>query len=408
MQLTELILESLTTLTLNKLRTGLAALGIIIGIGSVIALISLGQASQKSVENQIQSLGANLLTVTPGAARSGGFVSGGQGSSTTLTYEDAQKISTDPSITTVLAVSPEYTRRAQVTAGRNNTNTQIIGSTPAYLTVHKVNISSGTFFSSRDVDAASKVAVIGPQVVTDLFGNGANPVGQSLRINKISFRIIGVTVAKGGTGFQNPDDSIYVPLTAAQKLLFGATNLSDISVEAKGQNVMTQTQNEIGYLLLAQHKITDPTLADFSILSQQDILGTVNQVTGIFTSLLAGIAAISLVVGGIGIMNIMLVTVTERTREIGLRKALGAKKKTIITQFLLEAIILTGAGGILGMFVGILTSFIIAKIINIPFTISFSAILLALVVSGGVGILFGWYPARKASNLQPIEALRYE
>jgi putative ABC transport system permease protein len=296
----------------------------------------------------------------------------------------------------------------QVVAGRNNTNTQIIGSTPDYLTVHELNISSGAFFSSRDVEAISKVAVIGPQVVTDLFGTGADPIGQDLRINKTSFRIVGVTVSKGGTGFQNPDDYIYVPLTTAQKVLFGSTSLTSVSVEAKNQNVMTQAENEIGYLLLARHKITDPTLADFSILSQTDILGTINQVTGTFTSLLAGIAAISLVVGGIGIMNIMLVTVTERTREIGLRKALGATKKMVITQFLLESIILTGTGGIIGMFLGILTSFIIARIINVPFTISISAIALALVVSGGVGILFGWYPARKASNLQPIEALRYE
>lgn len=407
MQLTELFFESLTTLTLNKMRTGLAALGIIIGIGSVIALISLGQASQLSVQNQIQSLGANLLTISPGASRTG-FISGGQGSSTTLTYEDAQAIGTSTSITTIQAVSPEYSRRTQVVAGRNNTNTEIIGATPDYLTVHELNISSGAFFSSRDVEAISKVAVIGPQVVTDLFGDGADPIGQDIRINKISFRIVGVTASKGGTGFQNPDDYIYVPLTTAQKLLFGSTNLTSISVEAKNQNVMTQAENEIGYLLLGRHKITDPTLADFSILSQTDILGTINQVTGTFTSLLAGIAAISLIVGGIGIMNIMLVTVTERTREIGLRKALGATKKTIITQFLLEAIILTGAGGIIGMFLGILTSFIIAKVINVPFTISASAILLALVVSGGVGILFGWYPARKASNLQPIEALRYE
>jgi putative ABC transport system permease protein len=406
MKLTELFLESLSTLTLNKMRTGLAALGIIIGIGSVIALISLGQASQKSVQNQIQSLGANLLTISPGSSTSG-FVSGGQGSSTTLTYEDAQAISTSQSVTTVTAVSPEYSRRAQVVAGRNNSNTEIVGATPAYLTVHELNVTSGTFFSSEDVNALSKVAVIGPQIATTLFGTG-DPVGQNIRISSTSFRVIGVTITKGGSGFQNPDNYIYIPLTTAQKVLFGSTSLSSISVEAKNQNVMTQAENEIGYLLLGRHKITDPTKADFSILSQTDILGTVNQVTGTFTSLLAGIAAISLVVGGIGIMNIMLVTVTERTREIGLRKALGAKKKTIITQFLLESIILTGTGGMIGMILGILTSFIIAKIINVPFTISVSAIGLALVVSGGVGILFGWYPARKASNLQPIEALRYE
>jgi len=413
MEPTEIIKESLQTLALNKMRTTLATLGIVIGIGSVIALLSLGQASQKAVENQIQSLGANLLTVYPGSSRSG-FVSGGMGSSTSLTYDDAKAISSDPSITTVAEVSPEYNRRAQVTAGRNNTNTQIVGATPAYFSVHKVNISLGNFFSGREIDSAAKVAVIGPQVTADLFGlpaqagENVNPVGQLIRIAGQSFRIVGVTTTKGGSGFQNPDDMIYIPLTTAQKILFGATSLSNISVEAKSKTVMTQAQDQVGYLLLARHKLSDPTLADFSIMSQADILSTVNQVTGTFTSLLAGIAAISLLVGGIGIMNIMLVTVTERTREIGLRKALGAKKKTIITQFLIESIILTFAGGIIGMLVGILTSFIISRVMSIAFAVSLASITLAIEVSGITGIIFGWYPAKKAANLQPIKALRYE
>lgn len=407
MELSELISESFATLTLNKMRTGLATLGIIIGIGSVITLISLGQSSQKSVQNQIESLGSNLLTVQPGSARSG-FVREGAGSSTSLTYDDAKAISTTSEITSINQVSPELARRSQVTAGRNNANTQIIGVTPTYAEVHKLNISSGTFISQRDVDARAKNVVLGPQVVSDLFGDGSNPVGQTIRINKIAFKIVGVTVAKGGTGFQNQDSIAFVPLTTAQDVLFGVNYVSSISIEAKTSGDMTQAQNEIGYFLLSRHKISDPTLADFSILSQSDILGAVSQVTTTFTSLLAGIAAISLLVGGIGIMNIMLVTVTERTREIGLRKALGAKKKTIITQFLIEAIILTAMGGLFGMVFGLSASYIISNILNLPFAVSLSSILLAIGVSGATGIIFGWYPARSASNLQPVEALRYE
>lgn len=407
MEISELISESLGTLTLNKMRTGLATLGIIIGIGSVIALVSLGQASQKSVQNQIQSLGSNLLTVMPGAQRTEG-IRGAAGSITSLTYDDAKAIAASSQITTVKNVSPEFSRRAQVVAGRNNTNTQILGVTPAYAEVRKASVSSGSFISERDVEAIAKVAVLGPQVVSDLFGEAANPIGETVRINGQSFRVVGVTTSKGGTGFQNQDDMVIVPLTSAQKILFGATNISSISIEAKSEDLMTAAQDEIGYFLLSRHRLSDPTQADFSILSQNDILSTASSITGTFTALLSGIAAISLIVGGIGIMNIMLVTVTERTREIGLRKALGAKKKVITTQFLLESVILTGAGGILGMGIGILASFIISYFIDLPFTVSFSSIALAIGVSGTIGILFGWYPAQKAAKLQPIEALRYE
>jgi putative ABC transport system permease protein len=382
-------------------------LGIIIGIGSVIALVSLGQGSQAAVSNQINSLGANLLTITPGSTR-GGFVQGGSGSATTLTLEDANAIANSPQISSVAAVSPEYQRRAQVTTGSKNTNTQVTGATPTYLAIHKVSIASGVFISARDVASMTKVAVVGPQVVTDLFSEGAGVIGQSIRIQGQSFRIIGVTASKGGSGPLNQDDVIYVPLTTAQKVLFGSSNLTSISVEAKSEKVMTQAQDEVGYLLLDRHNISLPSNADFSIFSQNDILNTASSITGTFTALLSGIAAISLVVGGIGIMNIMLVTVTERTKEIGLRKALGAKKKNIISQFLIESIILTFVGGVLGMIIGILASYIISKVIGLPFAISIGSVALAMGVSGAIGILFGWYPARKAANLQPIEALRYE
>lgn len=407
MEITELFLESIQTLAVNKLRTALAILGIVIGIGSVIALISIGQGSQKSIETQIQSLGSNLLTVIPGG-QTNGAVRGASGGGTSLTLDDALQIDKDPGVTMVAKISPELSRRAQVTAGRSNTNTSIIGVYPAYADIHKVEMAAGSFISDRDVAALSKVAVLGSTAATNLFADTSNPIGQTIRVSGQELRIIGVAASKGGSGFQNPDDTVYVPLSTAQKQLFGANYLSSIALEASSKEVMTQAQDEVGYYLLKRHKLTDPQDADFSIFSQNDILNTASQITGTFTALLGGIAAISLLVGGIGIMNIMLVTVTERTREIGLRKALGAQKRVIVTQFLIEAILLTLVGGMIGMLLGISISYILAKVINLPFTISINSVLLAIGVSGGIGILFGWYPARKASNLQPIEALRYE
>lgn len=408
MELNELFSSALEALTLNKLRTALAGLGIVIGIGAVIALISLGQASQLAVQSQIQSLGANLITVTPGSQRSTGGVQSGFGGATSLTYDDAKAIAVSPQVTTVANVSPELSRRAQVTTGATNTNTSIMGVTPAYETVHKVSLSSGSFITADDVDSLNKVAVIGPTAAVNLFADGSDPVGQTVRINKIAFRIIGETASKGGSGFGNQDDMIIIPLTTAQKLVFGVDYVSNISLEAKTQDDIVAAEDEVGYLLLARHHFNDPVQADFSMFSQSDILSTANQVTGTFTALLSGIAAISLLVGGIGIMNIMLVTVIERTREIGLRKALGATSQIIITQFLIESILLTFGGGAVGTGLGIGLSFVISKVISLPFAISASAILLAFGVSATIGIIFGWYPARKAASLSPIEALRYE
>jgi putative ABC transport system permease protein len=403
----ELTLESVSTLTLNRVRTGLAMLGVIIGIGSVIALMSLGQASQKLVQSQIKSLGSNLLTVMPGAQRTEG-IRGAAGGMTTLTFEDAKAINDSSQITTIKNVAAEYSNRAQVVAGRNNANTQVSGVTPEYAEIRNIGLSVGSFIGDFHLTGMSKVAVLGSQTAVDLFGEGVNPVGKTIRIKGISFNVIGVTESKGGSGPMSQDDRVYVPLTTAQKILFGVDYLNSIYLEATSEKVMDQARDEVGYFLLERHRIKDPNQADFSIMSQEDILSTATEVTGTFTTLLSGIAAISLVVGGIGIMNIMLVTVTERTREIGLRKALGAKKKWITAQFLFEAVMITFVGGVIGVVVGTGVFFLIANSMGLPFTLSPSSVLLAFGVSTGIGILFGWYPAQKAANLAPIDALRYE
>lgn len=408
MKLIKLAKNGAKSLLVNKMRTGLAILGIVIGIGSVIALISMGQASEKAVQSQIQSIGSNLLIITPGLQVSSGGVRGAMGQATSLTNDDAQAIKTSSRVTTIKSVSPEYSSRAQVVAGRNNLNSQIVGVEPAYTEVRKITLSAGSFITSQHLNSLSKVAVLGPSVAEDLFGEGVSPVGKTIRIEGKNFQVIGVTDSKGGSGINSQDDQIYIPLTTAQKQLFGAKHLTSIALEATSEDLMDLARNQVGYLLLARHKLSNPEEADFNIMSQEDILETASQVTGIFTTLLAGIAAISLLVGGIGIMNIMLMSVTERTREIGLRKALGAKEKAIISQFLIEAIILTFIGGLIGVVLGMVGFYVYTRIINLEFTISFSSILLAFGVSAGVGVLFGWYPARKAAKLQPIEALRYE
>jgi putative ABC transport system permease protein len=407
MKLSKLVKTGFKNLGVNKMRTGLAILGIVIGIGSVIALVSMGEASKLAVKSQIQAIGSNLLTVSPGAQTSGG-VRGAEGGATTLTNDDATAIKTSVQISTIQSVSPEYSGRSQVIAGRNNTNSQIVGVEPAYATVHKVTLTSGSFITSQYLTRNSKVAVLGPSVAEDLFGEGVDPVGESIKIDGQEFQVIGLTKSKGGSGPSSVDDYIFIPLTTAQKQLFGVKYLTSIALEASSEKLMTKAQNEVGYLLLERHNLTDPTEADFRISSQEDLLETITSVTGTFTTLLSGVAAISLLVGGIGIMNIMLMSVTERTREIGLRKALGAKNKTIIQQFLVESIILTFAGGAIGVILGIVGFYIYSQVNDSTFVVTLQSVVLAFSVSVGIGILFGWYPAKQAAELQPIEALKYE
>ena len=403
----DLLHETYSALSANKARSGLTMLGIIIGIASVIAMTAIGQGAQNSVSSSIQSMGANLLMIMPGAARSFGGPSGGRGGAQSLTLTDANSITSQ--VSNITGIVREVSARKQVISSGSNTNTSIIGTEPSYLSVRNVSIDEGNFISDQNITDGAKVAVLGPTTRDDLFGTGATGiVGQTIRINGMQYNIIGITVAKGGSGFSNADDVIYVPYTTAQRYLSGNKYLSEIDVQAVSSDTSTQVQNDVTALLLANHNITDPTKADFNVLNEASIIATASSVTSTFTTLLAAVAGISLVVGGIGIMNMMLTTVTERTREIGLRKAIGAKKKDINKQFLVEAIMLTFIGGVLGVILGWLISFGVSYLGILQASVSVSSIILAFCVSAGIGIIFGYYPARRASQLNPIDALRYE
>lgn len=407
MTISDLFEETYSSLTVNKVRSGLTILGIVIGIGSVIAMISIGQGAQGSIESSIQSIGSNLLLVMPGAQRGPGYqVSSGRGSAQTLTQEDADAIS--ERITFAETVAPEFSGRYQVIARGTNTNTQVIGTVQNYSQVRNVAIDQGSFITDRNVESMSRVAVLGPTTRDDLFGEGSNPIGETIKIKGLDFKVVGITKSKGGTGFGSQDDMIFVPLKTAQKFLAGSDYVTTISIQVRDQDSMTAAQEEVTNLLLERHRISDPTLADFNVLNQADIVATASSITGTFTMLLAAIAGISLLVGGIGIMNMMLTTVTERTREVGLRKAIGAKRKDISIQFLTESVMLTFSGGVVGVILGWLISIGVTQFTGIATEISSSSVLLAFGVSAVIGIIFGYYPARRAAGLNPIEALRYE
>jgi putative ABC transport system permease protein len=415
MTIKDTLQETLTALSANKTRSGLTVLGIVIGISSVIALVSIGQGATASIQSSIESLGSNLLIITPGAQRSpGGFsVSAGRGGARSLTQDDADAIAAQ--VADVGAVASELSGRYQITAKGTNTNTTVNGVTNSYFGIRNVALSDGTLFSDAQGSSLAKVAVLGPTAAGDLFGyqdDGATPVadivGKTIRIKGIEFKVVGITAAKGGSGFSNADDIVYVPTLTAARFLAGNEYLTTVDVQAADARSMAQVQSDITDLLLQRHKISDPTAADFSILNQADILASAASITGTLTLLLGAIAGISLLVGGIGIMNMMLTTVTERTREIGLRKAIGAKRADISRQFLVEAVALTLIGGVIGIALGLAISLGVNATGLVTTSVSFSAIALAFGVSAGIGVLFGWYPARRAASLNPIDALRYE
>ena len=403
MRISDVVEEALISVSTNKVRSGLTILGIVIGIASVIALTALGQGSQASITASIEAAGSNLLTVSPGIQRGGGVVRSALGSARTLTPDDAEAIAALP---LAAAVAPQVTGRYQVVASSGNSNVEVIATTSAYQTVRNVQVASGTFFSDQQVDDSSRVAVLGSQVATDLFGDpaagGTDPVGQTIRVKSSKFTIIGVAAAKGGVGPDNADSAIYVPLSTGQRLLAGqATYLSSASVQAIHQDSMTQLQTDITNLLLERHGISDPDSADFFVLNQAALTSTATSTTRTLTLLLAAVAGISLVVGGIGIMNMMLTTVTERTREIGLRKAIGAKRRDVSLQFLVEAVVLTFASGIIGVALGWAISWALTRFAGMESVVTIQWVLLAFGLSTLIGIVFGYYPARRAAAPQP-------
>ncbi|HLD21865.1 MAG TPA: ABC transporter permease [Patescibacteria group bacterium] len=407
MKIKDIFQESYIALSVNKVRSILTMLGIVIGIGSVIAMVAIGAGAKGSIESSIQSIGSNLLFVLPGMQRSqGAGPNSARGSAQTLTLEDAEAISDELSF--AAAVSPELSTHSQVTAKGTNTNTQITGVTNAYAAVRNVNMSSGSFISEQHQLSSAKVAVLGPTTRDDLFGENADVVGEIIRINKMNYTIIGVTQSKGGSSFGNQDDMIFIPLATAQHYLASGDFISNISIQAVSAEDMDILEQEVTELLLQRHNINNPQLADFSVMNQSDLTSTATSVTNIFTTLLASIAGISLLVGGIGIMNMMLTTVTERTREIGLRKAIGAQASDIHRQFLMEAVMLTLVGGACGIGIGWLLAFGMTQFAHIATQVSFSSIALAFGVSAFIGIVFGYYPAHRAAKLKPIEALRFE
>lgn len=390
----------------NKFRAFLTMLGIIIGVASVIAMLSIGQGSKKSIQDQMSSMGSNLVFVVPGSQQRGGAMMGNSNTQT-LTLDDAEAIRKE--CPDVSAVSPEVRSSGQVVFGSKNWPTSIYGSDIDYLSIKKIDVKSGRMFTEKEIRSIAKVCLVGETVIENLFGKDADPIGQTIRFKNIPFKIIGVLSEKGDNSFgQDQDDLLLAPYTTVQKRILAIDHVQAIYSSSVSEDRNDATINEITTLLRKRHKIIKAEDDDFRVMSQSELLKTFTSISDILTALLGAISGISLLVGGIGIMNIMYVSVTERTREIGLRMSIGGKGHDILMQFLIESTMLSVLGGFVGIVLGYLASYIIGTVMNWPIEIMTQSVVLAFAVCTAIGVFFGWYPARKAASLNPIDALRYE
>jgi putative ABC transport system permease protein len=399
-------------LSTHKLRSFLTMLGIIIGVASVITLMSIGRGSTAQILENIQSMGANVITVSGGMSFGPGGVRGAGGSTQTLTVEDAEAIAEQ--VSNISAVAPSSSSNLQLVVGSENMNAQVTGTTPEYMSINNLEMASGAFFTEYDYQRGAKVAVLGSNVAETLFGT-TDPIGQKMRMGSIIVTVVGVLESKGGgMGMMSTDDAVYIPLTALQQTVAqtrtaqGEKVVSSITLTVTDENKTDQVINDITSLLRTRHRLAASAEDDFSIRSMEEIVSALEETSGTLTLLLGAIAAIALLVGGIGVMNIMLVSVLERTREIGIRKALGARERDIWLQFLLEAAFLTFAGGIIGVLLGWIVSYFVDVMGFMPTLVTADIVILAVSVSVAIGIFFGFYPAWNASRLNPIEALRSE
>jgi len=392
----------LKSLLANKLRSLLAMLGIIIGVGAVIAMLAMGAGAKGQIMARISAMGTNLLIVRPGQAGSRGVMSG---TTQNLTLADAQALVSDaPGIA---RVAPTVSGSAQVKYLNRNNRTNVVGTSSTYLPIRNFEVEHGRSLTEQEVEGMARSALLGPTTAETLF-EAENPLGKTVKINGINFKVAGVLKSRGDQGWFNPDDQVIVPYTTAMNQLFGLDYLREIDVQATDDADLKEVQKAITTVLRKRHRLQEGTEDDFHVRNQADILETANEVSQTFTVLLAGIASISLLVGGIGIMNIMLVTVTERTREIGVRMAIGAKRKNIRMQFLLESLIISGIGGLIGVAAGFAAAMGVSRLTQFSTAVEMKSVLLSLAFSAAVGVFFGYYPARRAAMLDPIEALRYE